>query len=301
MLPTSGVAAAHRLLVQPEFDKALCRLSRALAAAFRSEPRLLDAIGDRGAFAVVAAGLAFQTPSGVTLAAIQDFVVKNQLASARRVRSVAANLVRTGAVWPLRRGQDARARPLAIGGWLSLALERWHDAYVQAAAELSNLAATESAESANRLEAHLKRVVARYPATGVNLASAFEDLSLFLDRKGGHLVLLELLSGALAASAQRYIGSTLSRKRIARDLGVSRAHVTLLLADAEKRGLLHRTGTAVRLRAKIYHRARLWIAHELASALDVTDAENGAPMICVPTQALSPFPASTEPSPARGP
>jgi hypothetical protein len=251
------------------FDRALGELSRGVAAAFRQEPELIQAIGDRGAFAVVAAGLARQNDrglgQGVTLRAIQDFAVPNRLASARRVRSLVANLARTGAARPLGPGGDGRERPWRLGGWLPPALERWWAAYARA---LGALELPSAADPEARLASYLRRSVAAFPEAGAPLARQFGDLSVFLDRKGGHAVLLHLVSHAHEGGLGAEVGSELSRKGMARELGVSRAQVTLLMAEAERRDLLRRepAGTAVRLAPAAYSRARLWIAHEIAWA-----------------------------------
>ncbi|HEY0281145.1 MAG TPA: hypothetical protein VGC27_00810 [Rhizomicrobium sp.] len=268
MLPASNLAAAERICGHPRFDKALRRLSRDLATLHRFEPQLVYAVGDRGAFAIVAAGIAFETERGVTLAAVQDFVVGAKLASVGRVRGFFSNLARTGAATPLHDRQDGRRRPWSFGGWLLPTLERWLGAYRDALAEMDGVV------DGPTLPLYMRRSVAAYQRQGAPLAAAYSGLSLFLDRQLGHLLLLEAVVRAEDTLTDRDIVSTVSRKRFARGLRTSRAHITLLLADAERRGLLQRTqsGSDLWLADTTSRSARMWFAHELAWVMDVCGA-----------------------------
>lgn len=222
---------------------------------------MTEVIGDRGAFAMIAAGLAHQNGHGVTIAMIQNFVGQANLASPGRVRAYIAMLSRTGAVWRIDAGGDGRARPWRVGDSLIHGLERWLAIYLDAVAELGG----GNQDSADHLLPYLRRSVNAYPRQGARLAARFVELDAFLDYKLGYLVLTELLRKWRNGddAGQRV---TLSRKGMAKGLRVSRAHITMILARAENSELLHRdpVGPRIELRRSALRQGRLWIAHELA-------------------------------------
>jgi hypothetical protein len=261
LLPASTLREAELVLCHPHFDSALATLGHGLDDFFQREPPMTEVIGDRGAFAMIAAGLAHQSRHGVTIAMIQNFVGQANLASPGRVRAYIAMLSRTGAVWRVDAGDDGRARPWRIGGRLIHGLERWLTVYVDAAAKLG----VGNKTSADHLLPYLRRSVNAYSRQGAKLTAKFVDLEAFLDYKLGHLVLTALLRTSVKAKDTGE-SVTLSRKGMAKGLQVSRAHITMILARAENLGLLHRDplGPTIELHGSAVQQGRLWVAHELA-------------------------------------
>ena len=103
-------------------------------------------------------------------------------------------------------------------------------------------------------------------------------MGIFMERDCGMLILMDLMLGQAQGRGRLLEGARLSRYGLARDYGVSRAHINKLLADAGAAGLLtlEADGSAVAFsphlsevlelhNAAIFHGLRAGIAQYLAS------------------------------------
>lgn len=218
--------------------------------------------------AVVVAG---QGSPGVTLADIQR-VVCSHLASPRRVRALIEELERTAGISRVQARGDTRRRLIIMGGWLPGALDVWAGAYVRVVGQWFPRRAQRFPDGvracATALIAGWANLHARY---GFLLTEGCALVSMIMNRLGGHPMLLELIGSAVPAADGSAL-ARLSRKRLARSVGLSRAQITKLLAACEQRGWLRRdagAGSFVQVFAVAYGELRRWIAREIAFVLTV--------------------------------
>lgn len=86
---------------------------------------------------------------------------------------------------------------------------------------------------------------------------------MFMGHAPGFPILLDLLF-ATKTSAFDATGCEFSRKAAARAYGISRAHVTALLARAERLSFLRRNGSRIVLGDQILRNVRRDLAYQLA-------------------------------------
>lgn len=256
---------ANRILNDEAFDEAVTCLCAQVSIVFKRERRLVRAIGDFGAFATVICALG---PGSVhegqfTLAAVQAAVVPRGWASSRRTRALIDWLELEGTAQRLPPCGDRRERPWSLNGWLVDAVQTLTAAYLAAASPWhEHPAVVTSEKTADGVSTLLDGVnwLLRHPP---ELHQLSEEMRIFLGHATGFPLLLDLLSAA-TASGSNGTGCEFSRKAAARAYGISRAHVTALLAKAERLNFLQRNGSRIILSNPTLQNVRRDLAYQLA-------------------------------------
>jgi hypothetical protein len=262
-------AGASTVLRDKEFASSLQRFCYEVPNAYIREPRLIRAIGDTGCLFTVAAIVAKQD-GGVTLADVQR-VVCAELASYRRVRAIAAELERTGAIVRLPVSDDARRRQIVISGWLPSALALWGDAYAKSAHPWLSTMVTGAFPARTGWAARLLAGwVSAYERYGFLLARDNPVVLMFTNHFAGYPLLLEIIRSAVPLPDGTVIASV-SRKAASRSFGLSRAHFAALLARCERLGWMWREKSSARvvLTEPVYRELQRWVAREIAWVVDL--------------------------------
>jgi hypothetical protein len=262
-------SAMADVLADPRFDAGLAHFSRGVPGAFRREQRLVRSIGDLGMFAVVAVLIAYEAADEVTLAEIQR-VVCPRLASARRVRAIVAELTRIGAVEQRSAPDDTRRRPFKASGWLMDTLVAWLRPQLVAAHPWIVPAGPTVQTEQECVLLYFNQWVDAFLYEAFLLADGYPVVMTFMNHLGGYPFLLALVA-SWQPRANGEATASVSRKAFARDLGLSRAHFTALLARAERRGWMqrHSGGHRVTITPAVHIELHRWVARELAWIADV--------------------------------
>lgn len=256
---------ADRILKDDAFEDAVTYLCANIPAVFKQEQRLVRALGDFGAFATVmcAAGLGSPPGAQFTLAAVQAVVVPAGWISSRRTRALIDWLELEHAAARRPPGGDNRERPWSLNGWLIAAVERLAETYLVAASPWWVAAKEKMPEEKSTATDILRGGVSWFLGNARELPVSSAEMRMFLGHAPGFPLLLDLLF-AIRTSARDATGCEFSRKATARAYGVSRAHVTALLARAERLNVLKRDGARVVLSDLTLRNVRRDLAHQLA-------------------------------------
>ncbi|MCZ7467257.1 hypothetical protein [Rhizobium rhizogenes] len=265
MLQERLTPLANRILNDAVFDETVIRLCSQISMVFKQEPRLVRAIGDFGAFATIlcAIGLASIHGGQFTLAAVQAVVVPRGWASSRRTRALIDWLELEGAARRHQPRGDNRERPWSLCGWLITAIETLAEAYLVAAApwEAQPVLGRPAKDDigVNILVDGIGWLLKQQQA----LTPISMETLMFLGHAPGFPLLLDLLSAAKTSRSDAS-DCEFSRKAAARAYGISRAHVTALLAKAERLSILKRNGSRICLSDRTLQNVQGDIAHQLA-------------------------------------
>lgn len=253
---------AQKIMHDDAFGQAISILCSALSQIVRGEPRLVKAMGDYGAFAIVicAVGIADEGDGRFTFAAIQAVVVRRGWASSRRTRALIDWMEWSGAALRQPARADNRERPWCICGWLPAALSRIAGAFLNAIAPLEWLGSgfiSDLPVAVEKLIANVSRLIRSHPL----LFDAGAEMQLFARHAAGYPILLEMIG---ACGLTGGTPGLFSRKSVARGYSVSRAHVTAIIAAAERLGMLYRTGGNIILSKTMALNIHRDLAHQLA-------------------------------------
>jgi hypothetical protein len=155
------------------------------------------------------------------------------------VRSLIDWLELTGAAMRHPGQGDLRERPLYFTGWLPPAISAIAEEYLCAISpwrQPSDQGA--SLDGQSRKAGALAVGAGRMLATAPQVMPMGPETRLFANHEVGFPVFLEILGSYLSCAKKS--GANFSRKTSARRYGVSRAHLTSLLARAEQAGMLVR-------------------------------------------------------------
>ena len=279
---------ANRILNDYAFGDAVAYLCTHLSNAFKQEQRLVRALGDFGAFATVmcAVGIASVHGGQFTLAAVQAVVVPPGWASSRRTRALIDWLELENTAQRHPPGGDNRERPWSLNGWIISAIERLASTYCVAASPWQTLPATETpAEEAIGTGALIDGV-SWFLRHAQDLPFLSEGMRMFLGHAPGFLILLDLLSAAKTDACDA-TGCVFSRKATARAYGVSRAHVTAILARAERLNILQRNGPRIVLSDLALQNVQRDLAYQLAFVVLWAEAVRTSPPSADAPESLS--------------
>jgi hypothetical protein len=255
---------ANRILNDEAFDEAVTHLCAQISIVFQRERRLVRAIGDFGAFATVVCALGLGSIHGrqFTLAAVQAIVVPRGWVSSRRTRALIDWLELEGTAQRHPPSHDNRERPWSLNGWLVLAVQTLATAYLAAASPwVEHRAETPGMMSAGA-SALIEGVSWLLRQTD-ELHPVSEETRMFMGHAPGFPILLDLVV-ATKTSAFDATGCEFSRKAAARAYGISRAHVTALLARAERLNFLRRNGSRIVLGDQTLRNVQRDLAYQLA-------------------------------------
>jgi len=249
------------------FGQAISVLCAAIPTIFKHEPRLVQAIGDYGAFAIVisAVGIADKGDGQFTFAAIQAIVVPRGWASSRRTRALIDWLEWTGAALRHPPRKDSRERPWSLSGWLPVAIARLARAYLVAVAPWRGDAdKPRTSENDPMVLDALVTSLSRLVRAASPAFIAGAQMRLFADHAAGFPILLEIV-GACRSTDPPVNRVLFSRKAVSRTYNVSRAHVTAILAKAERSNMLVRDGNEIIVTESM----SVQILHDLACQLAI--------------------------------
>jgi hypothetical protein len=251
---------ANDILEDRRFDDSLRYLCWAIPSWFRADERRIKVFGDLGQVVTVATGFARQGDHGVTMSTLIKVLARSGFASQRRVRAICHNLERLGAVSPAVQGDDRRQKPILFNSWLEAGLILWLDALLLAASPWLDrpifadkpALVTMFRYSIDNLEQH------RF-----HLSNGWPEILFFMERVAGYPILLDILGVTLSLASK---GPGVSRKALARVYGVSRPHVSGLLAHGEGQGWLctHGERNGLTIHGPVIRRLKLWGAREIA-------------------------------------
>lgn len=256
---------ANRILNDDAFADAVAYLCTEIPAVFKKEQRLVRALGDFGAFATVMCALGTASAHGgrFTLAAVQAAVVPSGWASSRRTRALIDWLELENSAQRHPPHGDKRERPWSMDGWLIAAIEKLAATYLIAASPWAPCPAMETPAEEAVGTAVLIDGVSWFLRHARDLPFPSAETRMFLGHAPGFPILLDLLSAAETGACD-VTGCAFSRKASARAYGVSRAHVTALLARAERLKILTRNGSGVILSDLTLQTVQRDLAYQLA-------------------------------------
>ncbi|CUX56754.1 conserved hypothetical protein [Agrobacterium deltaense Zutra 3/1] len=284
---------ANRILNDDAFGDAVAYLCTHISIAFKQEQRLVRALGDFGAFATVmcAAGIASVNGGQFTLAAVQAVVVPPGWASSRRTRALIDWLELENTAQRHPPGGDNRERPWSLNGWIISAIETLASTYRLAASPWETLPAP--AEGAIGTDALIDGV-SWFLRHAQDLPFLSEEMRMFLGHAPGFPILLDLLSAAKTDACDA-TGCVFSRKATARAYGISRAHVTAILARAERLNILQRNGPRIVLSDPALQNVRRDLAYQLAFVVLWAEAVRTSPPSADAPESLSGWNGSSNP------
>ncbi len=230
------------------FDFKLQKLYYCLESAVSKDSRLMQAIGDRGSLAILGTVIAKSGLGGgwVTLAEIDAAIVPRRIATSRRIRALVEWLEHCGGLERTRPDIDLRRRPFRVSGWLVRALGDL------TSASFAAMGASASPELPGLdLQGAVAFLARRILPCVLDAAVLPPEVVALTELRGGYLLMLRLLCEARGRAGGARV--EFSRKRFARTFHVSRAHVTGLIARAERYGWLKRLdGEAIRIENHVY-------------------------------------------------
>lgn len=254
---------AREILSHQAFTQSVAALCIHVPELFKAETRLVRAIGDFGAFSIVmqATAIAARGDGVFTLAAVQSEIVPLGWASSRRVRALVEWLEWAGCARQTFPAKDQRKRPWSITGWLQGAIQGLADIYLAVThpwrgGGVPAHAATELSLALASLDRLMH--VARHA-----LVSSAE-MRHFANHAAGFPILLDLLRACMDANWPS-AGVLFSRKALAKAYNISRAHVTKILAKAERLGMLRRQDAFVALASSTKANVLRDIAYQFAA------------------------------------
>ncbi|MCZ7447924.1 hypothetical protein O8B93_10050 [Agrobacterium rhizogenes] len=205
------------------------------------------------------------SPSGAqfTLAAVQAVVVPAGWISSRRTRALIDWLELEHAAARHPPGRDYRERPWSLNGWLIAAVERLTETYLVAASPWRITATGEMPEEKSTVTNMMRGGVSWFLGNAQELPASSEEIRMFLGHAPGFPLLLDLLLAARRGTCGA-TGCEFSRKATAHAYGVSRAHITALLARAERLNFLKRDGARVVLSDLTFQNVQRDLAYQLA-------------------------------------
>ncbi|MGL3606251.1 hypothetical protein ACSV9I_07040 [Rhizobium sp. G187] len=229
---------AREILTHQSFMRSVAALCIHLPELFKADTRLVRAIGDFGAFSIVMRATAIATSENgtFTLAAVQAGIVRLGWASQRRVRALVEWLEWAGCARQVLPSADLRKRPWSITGWLETGIHKLAEIYL--AVTYPWRGDRVPATVATELSMFVGSFDQLMHSAGRRLLFSAE-IRLFSNHAAGFPILLDLLRACMEANWPS-AGVLFSRKALAKAYNISRAHVTKILAKAERLGMVHR-------------------------------------------------------------
>lgn len=212
---------------------------------------------DRGRFVLALAPLYFHftrrsddPASGLTTSRLKQFAVEQRVCSAGRAAAMIALMRWAGMIAPAPASADRRVRLLVPTDTLiAMHRERWRRQLQAAALVLPDLSEALLHFDDPAFTPAFAIAQAEQYASGFRFVEHAPELSLFIERNAGLLVLASiLLAAAPGDDMPPREPVTVSAAALARQFHVSRTHVITLLRDAVAAQLLERDGSTHRLR-----------------------------------------------------
>lgn len=234
--------ALARMMQQPRFDDACLASARGNLALMASNLGLARAFRDSARTFYAMFVMILDARGPVTLGSLQALAAEFGFASRGRVAAMMMYLRVTGYLERSTEQSDRRSVHFVASRKLVAA----HDAFMRSELEAAALVEPEAREAIARLpEPAFRRAYVRQMGTGLTrlLRTPVQPTTMFAERDAGLPILYQLASSGDGYPAHGPVPLNLSD--VARRHGVSRAHVTRLLRDAARVGLLRqdRDGT----------------------------------------------------------
>lgn len=281
-----ALQAVTALQNEPGFDAACVTFTRGMTGLYQGNRLLNTLVSDRGRAVVgnlalyLHYGLRPDDPrSGLTVSRLKALCVEHNICSPGRTEAFIAVLRLFGQLAPGPKTLDSRIRRLVpTERMLASYRQRWHVAFSAIGKVLPAYKAAHDLLGREEFEAALVRHFAKQFLDGTRLIQHAAELTLFVERNAGVMVLFSLLNAS--ARDERFLADhpiTISISELARRFGVSRVHVRKLLRDAEAERLIESGdgGGTLILRPQLVRAARnfvatslLFVAHCARAALD---------------------------------
>jgi DNA-binding MarR family transcriptional regulator len=221
-------------------------------------------IADTGAYAITIAIIGLNRIYRVDGASMQTVIKALEasgLASATRIRSLIDILVHRGAIRVVPHENDRRRRRLEPTPALIEAQRGWFESVLMSVSEVFDLPmpAHDLAHLPELVERYLTGVMLRHVIDHFTIFDGFPEVEAFMNRRHGYLLMLQL-------AGSNSLVTEVGRSKLARQLGVSPAHIATMLADAEARGWLRRVqpSSQIVLNPEFSTMLDTWVARELA-------------------------------------
>lgn len=256
-------AHAETLRAHPHFAEARARFCADVPARWMETPLQRWLIADTGGLAValcIAGMHRLFAEQGAQQQMIINTLTAAGVASAARVRSLVEQLEYRGGITIEPSPHDRRARRLVPTNLLAQTHLSWLESVLPAVGMVCDLPPM-PADTAARQELanrYVTSIIMRQSMDGFTIYDGFPEMTAFLDRRQGYLLMLDL-----AASGETTV--PLNRSDAARRYAVSPQHVSALLGHAEEQGWLSRDSKGlIHLSPDFAHRLNIWVARELA-------------------------------------
>ena len=256
-------AFSERLRLHPRFAEARARFCHDLPERWMATPLQRWLIADTGgmAVAVCITGMHRVLPGqGAQLQLIIRALTATGMASATRVRALVDQLEHHGAIRIEPSLHDRRARRIVPTEMLADVHRNWLESVLPAVGMVFDLPPIPDEVDARREIAarYSASIIMRQSMDGFTIFDGFPEMAAFIERRQGYLLMLELAAPGGLATAVR-------RTEAARRYGVSPAHVSSLLGNAERQGwLVRERDGSITLDPTFADRLDIWVARELA-------------------------------------
>jgi hypothetical protein len=221
-----------------DFPRARAQFCRDVAAAWLSSPLGSAMTNDSGTLAVVITVIGLDRLDRQNGAAM-NFVVKSLtrsgFVSPKRARGYIALLQRLGGLEVERNAADGRRRRLKPTPRLIASQQVWMEAVLRAVAPFFPLPGEPRAlaTAPNMLERFAAGILLRNFVDKFTIYDDVPEFEKFMNHRQGYLLLLHLAAGG-------ELEVEVNRDQLAARFGVSAAHISKMLADAEAQGWLSR-------------------------------------------------------------
>jgi hypothetical protein len=250
---TSAVLSEVR--AHPRFPEAMRLFAKGIVEVFRGDRLLNLLVSDRGRMVIGFLSLYLHNESapngrgeGFSVGEMKALVASLGIASPGRTGAVLTMMRVAGYLSGATAAEDRRKHVLVPTERLRAAhRERWVR-IARAMRPVLPEAAAVFRLGDPEFEAAFVRLTSSYFIEGTRLVDAAPQLTLFVERNAGLVILFDILSTAGSDDtfpSMRPV--SLSISALARRFSVSRAHVRTLLRDAEAAGLIERSGDGTRV------------------------------------------------------
>jgi hypothetical protein len=225
--------------------------------------------------------------SGLTVSRMRTLCVQEGICSCGRTLSVVALMRRSGLLAPALNSADRRLRLLvATERLIELCTQHWEGVLRAAALVIPDKSYDVSALRHPDVLAAFMRVLGCHFCSGVCMFRRDSDLTRFAHRNAGITLILALLvERGRECTRGEVVPIQISVAKLARQCAVSRSQVLRLLNDAEKAGLIERSG-ADRLNVTVLPRLSQSVRHLFAVIFSLSDYYMRAAMDAVNASSL---------------
>jgi hypothetical protein len=250
-------ARTDTILNDARFDSAIVALATGLLDFYASGALWTRLVADRGQFHTAA--VAYVIDPVISADAICRLLPPG-LTTRSRVPAYLAMLEGRKGLVPAPLLPDRRFKPRQLAPDLRDWLTQWMQAIVRPGLMFASLPWPDLDDPATARDCFAQFVFAQ--RSGIRLLAASPNVERGLDRRGGHLVLFELMRRSHAATPP----VAFSRRQFAHRFGMTRSQLVTMLAEAAEDGIVQITPHGPELTPFMRAQGRQWMAMHLAVA-----------------------------------